>query len=167
MICKYKKIKPTKTHIRQLLFSFIKKHITKHYLLDLFSGSGNFSISSILLDFNKIITIEKKVNNYKYIKHILRKIKKKKCINLILTDYKLWIKKFNIINISIIIVDPPYKIYYFSIFNKINNLIVLRKCLLIYYESNEYKNLYHAPKSWFLLKKNKLGKVYFYFLKKI
>lgn len=162
-------VKPTKSNVRENFFSWVAFYFDRLYVLDLFSGSGVFCFEFLSRGVKKVIMLEKDIHAYTFISKngkVFSAYRKK--INLYLCDSVDWISMYNFLNVSLIILDPPYGFSYFkTYFLLLDKIIFLKKCLLVFVETNNSCVLFDIPYDWFLLKKGCLGKTYFYFLKKI
>lgn len=159
--------RPSKNIIKNILISKIKT-IKKKYILDLFSGSGNIGFECYSIKSKKIIMIDINKNLQKIIIKIKENICKNKKIKIISKDSEIWLNYFNILNISVIILDPPYKYKNYNIIlRKINKIIFTKKTLLILLELNKKTLIKNIPKNIFILKKKYIGKTKILILKKI
>ena len=165
----FSSIRPSKSNVKDILFSWIYLYENTFYVLDLFSGSGGFSFEFFSRGLQKIIMLEKDYSSYKmilYNKLFLFKLNLN--CNLILSDSLFWLNKFNFLNLSFIVFDPPYNfIFIKKYFTKLDHIIFLRRYFLIFVENNSNIILKKIPYNWFLIKKEICGKTFFCLFKKI
>lgn len=161
-------VKPTKSNVREIFFSWVVAYFNRLYVLDLFSGSGIFGFEFLSRGVKKVTMLEKNkdVCNLIYKNSIFFSAYRNK-FNIYVCNSFNWINMCNFLNVSLIILDPPYNFCYFKeYFFLLEKIIFLKKCLLIFIETNNSHVLFDIPCDWFLLKKGCLGKTYFYFFKK-
>lgn len=163
-------VKPTKSIIRKQFFSWIFLFITKLYIIDFFCGSCVFGFEFYNYKSKKILNLDINSEN---INNILSSVSN---LNILINDKFLlynndsffWIKNINLFNFSLIIFDPPYSFYnIINFFIEINRIKYLRNCLFLFFETNYYFNLEHLSYDFFIIKKNVIGNVIFFLLKKI
>lgn len=163
-------LKPTKSIVRECFFSWIFFFIDKLYVLDLFCGSCAFGFAFFYLNAKKILNLDIDRTNISNILLTMTKFNIKNNFNFFLVndDSTLWIKRFDILNFSLIVFDPPYanekmKLY----FLEVDRLIFFRKCLFLFVESNNFFISEIFCSDWFLIKKKNVGDVIFFLVKKI
>lgn len=163
-------VKPTKNIVRQQFFSWIFLFVKKLYVVDFFCGSGIFGFEFFNYGAKKILNVDINLNS---ISNILLSMKK---LNIFINDKYLllridsffWIKQLNILNFSLIVFDPPYsfeKIEFF--FKELYRVIFIRKCLILFFETNFIYYLNYFSYDFFLIKKKYIGNVLFFLIKKI
>tara|TARA_Y100001970_G_C13906498_1_gene686318 strand:+ start:161 stop:718 length:558 start_codon:yes stop_codon:yes gene_type:complete len=163
-------VRPTSSLKREAFFSILDSHILKYNFnlyektfLDLFAGVGTMGLEAISRGMKKVIFYE---NNLEVIK-ILKKNCKKFCKenqykiiekNIITSDLK---EDYN--NISIVYIDPPYKLYNISkiLLNLENNI---NKDCIVAIETSIDDN-YSIPNNLRLLQSKKYGRTNINFLK--
>jgi 16S rRNA G966 N2-methylase RsmD len=164
----HKDLRPTKNFLRKSYISLINNYKSVPYLLDFFCGSCVINFELAYIKLCKIYAIEKNKQIYENILFniINFKVKNNIFITVINNDSHDWIKLIIFLNFSFILFDPPYN------FNKKNILFLnlkkikfLRNILVFLLETNKKDNFNY--KSFFILKKIKIGYVYFFLLKKI
>ncbi len=143
--------------------------MNKLYVLDLFSGSGILGFEFFSMNVKKVIMLEIIFFIYKsIIRNKFFLIGNVSNFDIFYVDSFLWIKKFNILNISLILFDPPYIFTLWkSYFTCLNKIFFLKYYLLIFIESDKNFFLKKISYDWFLLKKGFLGKTFFYLFKRI
>ncbi|HIH2762858.1 MAG TPA: RsmD family RNA methyltransferase [Candidatus Azoamicus sp.] len=163
-------VKPTKNIIRKQFFSWIFSFIDKLYIIDFFCGSCVFGIQFYNSGSKKILNFDIKKENISNIYISLNNL------NIYVNDKFLlyhfdslnWIKKINILNFSLIILDPPYSFEKFEKFLlKIIEIKFLRRCLILFLETNLIFHLSCFSYDFFLIRKNVIGNVLFFLIKKI
>lgn len=161
-------LKPTKNIVRECFFSWIFNFIDSLYVVDLFSGSCVFGFEFFNFNSKKILNIEINKCNIDNILLNLNTFDKSFFNNffLIHMDSYIWITTFNVLNFSLVIFDPPYvsKVLYFL---ELKRVIFLRKCLIMYVETNSFLLVEFFFNEWFLIRKSVIGKVLFFLVKKI
>ncbi len=162
-----KKLKPTTSITKKILFDWIKNWIKNKICIDLFAGSGSLGLECLSRKSKYVIFIEKNFKIFKILKKNLYFINKKKYITININAIS-WIKKIKYINFDIIFIDPPYiNNYINNIIYIINNLKLKKKYILIYIEISIYYNKINIPSNWILYKKKKIHSTYiFLYIKK-
>jgi 16S rRNA (guanine(966)-N(2))-methyltransferase RsmD len=160
-------IKPTKALIKKVFYSQISIY-KKIYNLELFAGTGIISFDLFSQKIKKNILIE----HNKQAVHTLIKNKQIyiKSYNFIihLTDSYAWLKKIKLLNVSLIILDPPYTINYIDIYLKqLQKIKTLKRYTLIFLEHNKLITLKNCLLDHFILNKNKYGITFLIMIKKI
>ncbi|HFL8819409.1 MAG TPA: RsmD family RNA methyltransferase [Candidatus Azoamicus sp. OHIO2] len=162
-----KNIKPSKDNIKSIFYSNIDKY-KDLYTLDLFAGTGVISFDLYFKKLKKHILIEKNKKNYTVIKKIKNIIVPNKDFNIHNTDSYLWIKNFIFLNISLIIIDPPYKINNLNLyFIVLNQITFLKKYILFFLETNKKIIIKNNLLEYFLINKYQKGQTLCYLIKKI
>lgn len=162
-----KNIKPTKSNIKKILYTFISKY-KNIYMLELFSGTGIISFDSFSNNCEKNILIEKDKKTYQNILINKRNLINSDNFKVYLQDSYIWLQKTIILNTSIIIFDAPYNMHNISTYlAKLNKIIILKKYTIIFFENNKKLILKNIFLNYFVLYKNKKGNVNIYIMKKI
>lgn len=161
-------VKPTKNNVREVFFSWVSCYCNSLYVLDLFSGSGVFGFEFLSRGVKKVTMLEKSKEVCKSIyknSNFFSEYRHK--FNIYFCNSFDWINTYSFLNISLIILDPPYNFCYFKeYFLLLDKISFLKKCLLVFIETNNTCVLLDIPYDWFLLKKGCSGNTYFYFFKK-
>ena len=162
-----KGLRPSKSNVRHFFISLLSNDLKNLYIIDLFTGSGILDFELISLGARKLFMLEKSIATYRVLLKNLYLLKKKK-VFLFNIDSLLWLRRFNILNISFIFFDPPYSLLNISTYIKILCKIkILRLSCFIFFETHSDDLLGFIPLDWFLLKKLKTGNTFIYFFKKI
>lgn len=162
-----KNIRPTKDNIKQLIYTNIFKY-KNVYALELFAGTGIISFNIFSNYYKKNILIEKNILTYQNLIINKKKLIKSNNFKIYNKNALTWIKYFNILNISHIILDPPYNLINIAIyFKKINKINFLKKYIYIIFENKKKMILKNTSLNYFILKKNSLGKTFIYIIKKL
>lgn len=160
-------IKPTKDIIKKTIISYIK-NFNDIYVLDLFSGTGKICFELFSIGAKKLILIEKEKKITTLIKNNIQNLIQNKDFVVHLTDSYTWLKNINFLNVSFIILDPPYNFQkydtYFIIINKIK---ILKKFLIIIIETNKRTIIELLPLNFFIIKKKKKGQTIIHIIKRI
>lgn len=160
-------IKPTKDIIKKTIISYIK-NFKELYTLDLFSGTGKICFELFSIGAKKVILIEKENKITKNIKENINNLIGKKDFIVYLDDSYSWLKKKDMLNISVIIFDPPYNLTnYEKYFLIINQIKILKKYLIIIIETNKKNIIELLPLNFFIIKKKKIGQSIMHIIKKI
>ncbi|WP_426460939.1 16S rRNA (guanine(966)-N(2))-methyltransferase RsmD [Mycoplasma hafezii] len=99
--------RPTTDKVREAVFSSLQFKIADKKCLDLFSGSGAWSIEAMSRGANSVDAIELNKSAYKVIQKNIQAVKENN-INLINTDAKLFIEKTSK-TYDFIFMDAPFK----------------------------------------------------------
>ncbi|MCL2850811.1 MAG: 16S rRNA (guanine(966)-N(2))-methyltransferase RsmD [Firmicutes bacterium] len=107
--------RPTTSRVRESIFNIIGSRIREAHVLDLFAGSGIFSIEAASRGAKSIITNDNCEKAFKIIKSNLNSVKQR-CFNVFNLDfYKLlelasgYIKSKKIPKFDVVFLDPPYQ----------------------------------------------------------
>ena len=105
-----KTTRPTTDKVKQAIFSIVKKHIEGSIFLDLFAGSGSIGIEAISRGAKKTYLNEKDVRAFKIIKENLKSLNIEESLyELVLKDYRLFLKKYKDVKFDVVFLDPPYR----------------------------------------------------------
>lgn len=162
-------VKPTKSIIRKQFFSWIFLFVSKLYVIDFFCGSCVFGFEFYSYGAKKILNFDIKEINISNIYLSLNKLNIGVDDNFLLYkgDSLVWLKNIDMLNFSLLVLDPPYAFEHMEEFLlKINAVKFLRKCLYIFFETNFVFALNYFSYDIFLLKKKVIGNVLFFLLKK-
>ncbi len=163
-----KKLKPTSSINKKILFEWINKYIINKKCIDCFAGTGSLSLEAISRKAKYTLIIEKNYKIANIIKKNFKDINKKKFKIKIKNSIK-WLKKIKNIKYNIIFIDPPYKKKKYI--NKIINIIeknnIIKKKSLIYIETQKQNNIYNIPSNWILYKKKIIHSTIMMLYKKI
>ncbi len=164
------KLKPTKRIVRECFISWVSHSINKLYVVDFFCGSGIFGFEFFFFKSIKVLNLDIDQHNYfNILNNMIRlNIPVSDEFFIINADSHLWIVKFNILNFSLFIFDPPYNLNNINfLFFEVHRIFFTRKCLFIFLESNNIFVYYFLCDDLFLVKKKMIGCVLFFLLKKI
>lgn len=163
-------LKPTKSLVRNFFFSLLTKFVSDLYSLDCFCGSCVFGIKLYFLNAKKVTNIDISTKHifYCYTNISRFNISLNHNFKLLNLDSFNWLKMFDILNFSLLIFDPPYRLLnihmYFLLINKI---FFTRKCLFFYFETDCFKFFDFFLIDLFLIRKKIIGNVKFFLFKKI
>ena len=143
--------RPTMDRVKESIFSTIQFYIKDSIVLDLFSGSGNYSFESFSNGAKELYLNDKNMKCINYIKNTITKFnidsKKFHLTNMDYKDCLSYYKNHNI-KFNLVFLDPPYKM---SICSEIidylyNNNMLLDNSLIIvevndYFGISNYDNL--------------------------
>ncbi len=105
-----KTTRPTTDKVKQAIFSIVKKYIEGAIFLDLFAGSGSIGIEAISRGAKKTYLNEKDVRAFKIIKENLKSLNIEESLyELVLKDYRLFLKKYKDVKFDVVFLDPPYR----------------------------------------------------------
>lgn len=162
-------VKPTKNIIRKQFFSWIFLFIEKLYVIDFFCGSCIFGIEFYNLGSKKILNFDIRKENISNVFISLNNLNIYVNGKFLLYQFDslTWIKKINILNFSLVVLDPPYSFKKLENFLfKISRIKFLRKCLILFLETNFVFQLNCFTYDFFLIKKNIIGNVLFFLMKR-
>ncbi|ABJ90499.1 16S rRNA (guanine(966)-N(2))-methyltransferase RsmD [Buchnera aphidicola] len=152
-------VRPTRSRIKETVFSWLDKYIKNSVCLDCFAGSGNLSIESVSRLAKSVTALEKNYLLVKKLRHTLLNFLIKNVFVLRVNTIK-WLQHFEK-PYDIIYLDPPFKKK--ELLNQ--SIILLEKYRWIHKNSIIYTehidNNINYPKNWKLIKKKKIGNVLF------
>ncbi len=158
-------IRPTPSKVREILFNWLKYFWNEKFsdkkVLDLFTGSGSVGFEAASRGFGHIDMVEKDRKTVIALLQLKNKLKAEN-ITIQFSDALKVLKNFRSSQFDLIVLDPPFgKNLIEKILEKIS--ILLRKEGFIFAETNiELK----APENLEIIRNGKVGKVYFYLLRK-
>lgn len=166
--CKFYDLRPTSSIVKETLFNWLNDYLKGSKVLDLFSGTGILSFELLSRGVNSVYMIENNV--FRFDQLILNK--SNLCLNdeciVVFCESIKWLKMSKMLDFNIILLDPPYDSNLLKdSFFEIDRILFCYKIVFIYFEFNDESILYFLPYSWILLKKSKIGNVFFYLFKKI
>lgn len=160
--------RPTMDRVKESIFSTIQFYIKNSIVLDLFSGSGNYSFESYSNGAKTLYLNDKNMKCINFIKDTINKFNcDKKAFNLTNMDYNDCLNYYKNKNIkfNLIFLDPPYKMNICSqiIDYLYNNDMLLDNALIIveisgvfsltkYEKLSLYKEKSYGDKSVFIYK---------------
>ncbi|WP_025755211.1 16S rRNA (guanine(966)-N(2))-methyltransferase RsmD [Mycoplasmopsis cricetuli] len=150
--------RPTTEKVRESIFSSLQFKIANKRCLDLFSGSGAWSIEAESRGAKEIVAIEKNSQVYKVLINNLLLIKSKN-ITAIQTDALLYLKKENQ-PFDFIFIDAPFKD--FDLVSKSLKEITLKKLLNLDGEiiiETDVSKLIELPDELKIYKQKKHGRI--------
>lgn len=159
------KLRPTSAKVREAVFNIIKDSLDGCSVLELYAGTGAFSLEAIRQGARFCILVEKDKNQVRKIKEMADKLgilDRMKVINrpVLAALKKIKEKKFNII-----FMDPPYKSsQYLKVIEEIDKGELLKPGGKVIVEHYHKKELPEKQGALFLIDSRKYGqtKVSFY-----
>ena len=102
--------RPTTDKVREALMSALAFDIPNKDVLDLFSGSGALGLESLSRGASSCTFVDTNVKAYKIIKENIKNIKIEEKTEVILQDYKTFLKNNSSKKYGLVFLDPPYKL---------------------------------------------------------
>lgn len=102
--------RPTTDKVREALMSALSFSISNKDVLDLFAGSGALGLESLSRGAASCTFVDTNVKAYKVIKENIKNIKVEEKTEVILQDYKTFLKNNIDKKYGVVFLDPPYKL---------------------------------------------------------
>ena len=152
-------LRPTSSKLKEILFNWIQFEIHDCVCLDLFAGSGSLGIEAISRGSSKVIFIELNKKNYLSLSTNIKNLGIKNKCKIFFKDAFSWIKNYDLSEIDIIFLDPPFnKDYEIKILNQLLKKSDLKSSCKIYLEYSKY-NDFEIPKEFNVIKQKDVGDV--------
>ena len=110
-------LRPTSSKLKEILFNWIQFEIHECVCLDLFAGTGSLGIEALSRGSPKVIFVELNKKNYSSLSINLKILGIRDRCKIFFKDAFSWLKNYDLSDIDIIFLDPPFKEI------KLNNLI--------------------------------------------
>ena len=152
-------LRPTSSKLKEILFNWIQFEIHDCVCLDLFAGSGSLGIEAISRGSPKVIFVELNKKNYLSLSTNIKNLGIKGKCKIFFKDAFSWIKNYDLSEIDIIFLDPPFnKDYEIKILNQLLKKSDLKSSCKIYLEYSKYNDL-EIPKEFNVIKQKNVGDV--------
>ncbi|SJZ47116.1 16S rRNA (guanine(966)-N(2))-methyltransferase RsmD [Mycoplasmopsis verecunda] len=151
--------RPTTDKVREAVFSSLQFKLENTTCLDLFAGSGAWSIESISRGAIKVDSVEKNKVVYKIIQQNIAKLPDKNSINLINNDALMFLDKTKN-TYDFVFIDAPF-IQYDLVSKCLAKLVqnnLLKEDFEIILETDNFSNII-LPKELKVYKNKKYGKI--------
>ncbi len=152
-------LRPTSSKLKEILFNWVQFEIHDCICLDLFAGSGSLGIEAISRGSPKVIFVELNKKNYLSLSTNIKNLGIKDKCKIFFKDAFSWIKNYDLSEIDIIFLDPPFnKGYEIKILNQLLKKTNLKSSCKIYLEYSKYNDL-KIPKEFNVIKQKDVGDV--------
>lgn len=152
-------LRPTSSKLKEILFNWVQFEIHDCVCLDLFAGSGSLGIEAISRGSPKVIFVELNKKNYLSLSTNIKNLGIKDKCKIFFKDSFSWIKNYDLSEIDIIFLDPPFnKDYEIKILNQLLKKSDLKPSCKIYLEYSKYNDL-EIPKEFNVIKQKNVGDV--------
>ena len=152
-------LRPTSSKLKEVLFNWIQFEIHDCVCLDLFAGSGSLGIEAISRGSPKVVFVELNKKNYLSLSTNIKNLGIKGKCKIFFKDAFSWIKNYDLSEIDIIFLDPPFnKDYEIKILNQLLKKSDLKSSCKIYLEYSKYNDL-EIPKEFNVIKQKNVGDV--------
>ena len=152
-------LRPTSSKLREVLFNWLQFEMEDCQCLDLFAGTGALGIEAISRGAQKTVFIELNKKNYLELKKSISELNLKNQSMLLFKDGLSWIKKNDLSNFDLILLDPPFnQDYEKKVLEVINKNQNLKSSCKIYIEFSKFTNIV-IPNSFKISKEKTIGDV--------
>ena len=152
-------LRPTSSKLKEILFNWVQFEIHDCVCLDLFAGSGSLGIEAISRGSSKVIFVELNKKSYLSLSTNIKNLGIKDKCKIFFKDAFSWIKNYDLSEIDIIFLDPPFnKDYEIKILNQLLKKSNLKSSCKIYLEYSKYNDL-EIPKEFNVIKQKDVGDV--------
>ena len=152
-------LRPTSSKLKEILFNWVQFEIHDCICLDLFAGSGSLGIEAISRGSPKVIFVELNKKNYLSLSTNIKNLGIKDKCKIFFKDAFSWIKNYDLSEIDIIFLDPPFnKGYEIKILNQLLKKTNLKSSCKIYLEYSKYNDL-EIPKEFNVIKQKDVSDV--------
>lgn len=157
-------VRPLTDRVKKNIFDIISDLVEGVNVLDLFAGSGNFGLEALSQGANFVTFVDKSENSIRSIrKNLLSFHTTNDKYEVINRDYVKFLNQEIARKYQIIFVDPPFKITIGLKLHNLHKIIAQDGILIMKIPAEEIKN-FTPPKNFHILRENKLGINYLYFL---
>ena len=114
-------LRPTSSKLKEILFNWVQFEIHKCVCLDLFAGTGSLGIEALSRGSPKVIFVELNKKNYSSLSINLKSLGVRDRCKIFFKDAFSWLKNYDLSDIDIIFLDPPFnKDYETKILNPVS-----------------------------------------------
>ena len=152
-------LRPTSSKLREVLFNWLQFEMEDCQCLDLFAGTGALGIEAISRGAQKTVFIESNKKNYLELKKSILELNLKNQSILLFKDGLSWIKKNDISNFDLILLDPPFnQDYEKKVLEHFHYNQNLKSSCKIYIEFSKFIDM-NIPDSFTIYKEKIIGDV--------
>lgn len=102
--------RPTRDKVRQAIFNAIRDKVVGATCLDLFAGSGARGLEALSRGAKVVYFNDKNRQTFQILKENIFSLNpEKESVVLSLSDYRLFLKKYQDVKFDLVFLDPPYK----------------------------------------------------------
>ena len=152
-------LRPTSNKLKEIIFNWLQFEINDFVCLDLFAGTGSLGIEAISRNAQKVFFVEINKKNYSVLTKNIKLLDIKDKSKVIFKDAFEWIKKNNLSNIDLILLDPPfnqeYEIKLLKLLSRKNDI---KPSCKIYLEHSKFTEV-EVPEDFKILKNKIVGDV--------
>ena len=152
-------LRPTSNKLKEIIFNWLQFEIKDFVCLDLFAGTGSLGIEAISRNAQKVFFVELNKKNYSALTKNIKLLDIKDKSKVIFKDAFEWIKKNNLSNIDLILLDPPfnqeYEIKLLKLLSRKNDI---KPSCKIYLEHSKFSEV-EVPEDFEILKNKIVGDV--------
>jgi 16S rRNA (guanine966-N2)-methyltransferase len=152
-------LRPTSNKLKEIIFNWLQFEINDFVCLDLFAGTGSLGIEAISRNAQKVFFVELNKKNYSVLTKNIKLLDIKDKSKVIFKDAFEWIKKNNLSNIDLILLDPPfnqeYEIKLLKLLSRKNDI---KPSCKIYLEHSKFSEV-EVPEDFKILKNKIVGDV--------
>ena len=152
-------LRPTSNKLKEIIFNWLQFEINDFVCLDLFAGTGSLGIEAISRNAQKVFFVELNKKNYSVLTKNIKLLDIKDKSKVIFKDAFEWIKKNNLSNIDLILLDPPfnqeYEIKLLKLLSRKNDI---KPSCKIYFEHSKFTEV-KVPEDFEILKNKIVGDV--------
>ena len=152
-------LRPTSNKLKEIIFNWLQFEINDFVCLDLFAGTGSLGIEAISRNAQKVFFVELNKKNYSVLTKNIKLLDIKDKSKVVFKDAFEWIKKNNLSNIDLILLDPPfnqeYEIKLLKLLSRKNDI---KPSCKIYLEHSKFTEV-EVPEDFKILKNKIVGDV--------
>ena len=152
-------LRPTSNKLKEIIFNWLQFEINDFVCLDRFAGTGSLGIEAISRNAQKVFFVELNKKNYSVLTKNIKLLDIKDKSKVIFKDAFEWIKKNNLSNIDLILLDPPfnqeYEIKLLKLLSRKNDI---KPSCKIYLEHSKFSEV-EVPEDFEILKNKIVGDV--------
>ena len=152
-------LRPTSNKLKEIIFNWLQFEINDFVCLDLFAGTGSLGIEAISRNAQKVFFVELNKKNYSVLTKNIKLLDIKDKSKVIFKDAFEWVKKNNLSNIDLILLDPPfnqeYEIKLLKLLSRKNDI---KPSCKIYLEHSKFTEV-EVPEDFKILKNKIVGDV--------
>ena len=152
-------LRPTSNKLKEIIFNWLQFEINDFVCLDLFAGTGSLGIEAISRNAQKVFFVELNKKNYSVLTKNIKLLDIKDKSKVIFKDAFEWIKKNNLSNIDLILLDPPFnREYEIKLLKLLSRKNDIKPSCKIYLEHSKFSEV-EVPEDFKILKNKIVGDV--------